>query len=161
MSKRKAKSKSSTAAASKNVLMLQELAGLEARLLPELPLPVTLWLDVPGAPVQVLLTTAPIAHDEPVLADHVVFDRDELCALIAGAQSDRLWRRDLLGFCFEKWRSPRLRISRQDALMDANPNPREDEAWTFAQVLSRLGATLTRVELSATPSEAPRLSVAA
>ncbi len=129
-----------------------ELEAFEAGLLPSLPLPVTLWLDVPGAPVPVVFTTKVNEPDPAVLADHVVFDGHELDALVAGTQADRLWRKDLLSFCFEKWRKPSVRISRQHALSGAVDRvapewSRESAGWSLGAVLARLGCTLERVEV--------------
>lgn len=126
---------------------LREIEQLPARLLPCLPLPLTLWLDVPGAPVPVCLTTA-VAEGaaEPVLGPRVVFDRDEVAALVIGAEADRVWRRELLGMCFDKWRRPALRIVAADALAGALPDA--SEVWSVERVLRRLGATVVRVELA-------------
>jgi hypothetical protein len=130
-----------------------DLEAFPAELLPGLPLAVTLWLEVPGAPVPVCFTTAEQAPgSEGVLADRIVFGRDELAALVVGVQSDRVWRKELLGMCFEKWRRPALRISEADALAGAQRDEHE-QGWSLARVLDRLGAELVRVELAGEPRE--------
>lgn len=126
---------------------LAELEEFPARLLLGLPCPVTFWLDVPGAPVPVCITTAATAHTEPVLASAIVFDRDELGALLDGVESERVWRRELLGLCFEKWRRPSLRIAPADTLAGAQPDAHA-RAWSVRQVIARLGASITRIELA-------------
>jgi len=139
------------------------LLDLPAELVPDLPLPVTLWLAIEGAPARVLLTTrscedAAIERPEHSLADVIVFDREEFRALISAAEADRIWRKDLLGMCFDKWRRPDHRLTAADALAGANPDPQH---WSLERVLERLGATLERLELGdeATPELA--LSAAA
>jgi hypothetical protein len=103
---------------------------------------------VPGAPVPVCFSTAVRDPQAPsgVLAPSIVFDRDEIAALVVAAQSDRVWRKELLGFCFEKWRRPALRIDLNDAMGGAVPVA-PMPAWSVGEVLARLGATLVRVEL--------------
>jgi hypothetical protein len=57
-----------------------------------------------------------------------------------------MWRRELLGLCFEKWRRPALRIIAADTLGGAMAEqPRE--AWSLRHVVERLGASIVRVEL--------------
>jgi hypothetical protein len=126
---------------------VREIEAFPARLLADLPLPVTLWLDIPGSPVPVCLTSAVSSTEglEP-LAPQVVFSRDEVAALVLGIEADRLWRKELLGFCFEKWRRPVWHVSADDALAGALPDL-EQPAWSVERVLKRLGATLLRVEL--------------
>lgn len=140
------------------------LLNLPACLVPDLPLPVTLWLELEGAPSRVQLTTRSRAEADRmcprgVLADVIVFDREELRALIVGVEADRLWRKDLLGLCFDKWRTPEHRLTAADALAGANPDPQH---WSLERVLARLGATVERVDFGDSSDEIePRLSVAA
>ncbi|HKP60140.1 MAG TPA: hypothetical protein VJV78_25620 [Polyangiales bacterium] len=127
------------------------LLNLPAELVPDLPLPVTLWLAIEGAPARVQLTTRS-SHDhgaealcpERSLADVIVFEREEFRALVTAAEADRMWRKDLLGLCFDKWRRPDHRLTVADALAGANPDPQH---WSLERVLIRLGATIERVEL--------------
>jgi hypothetical protein len=74
----------------------------------------------------------------------ITFDRDELRALVLGVEADRIWHREFLGFCFEKWRAPAFRVSSEAALGGANPDPQI--AWSSASFLRRLQARLTAVE---------------
>ena len=139
------------------------LLELPAELVPDLPLPVTLWLVIEGAPARVVLTTGAwehgvLAYPGRSLADVIVFGREELRALISAAEADRMWRKDLLGLCFDKWRRPDHRLSAADALAGANPDP---QRWTLARVLERLGATLERLELGDEAPEQHTLSAAA
>lgn len=139
----------------------QELNALPAVDLACLPVPVTLWLRVEGAPATVQITTAPspapagtaadagarMQTPQPAtsLSDLIVFDRDELRALAIAAEADRFWRKQLLAVCFDKWRRPDHRLTVDDALAGANPDPR---GWPLARVLARLGAVVERVELA-------------
>jgi hypothetical protein len=125
------------------------LLNLPAELVPDLPSPVTLWLAIEGAPARVQLTTrrcedAQAECPDRSLADVIVFDREEFRALIIAAEADRIWRKDLLGLCFDKWRRPDHRLTVEDALAGANPDPQH---WSLERVLARLGATLERLEL--------------
>lgn len=142
------------------VCLLEEVLALPARLVPDLPLPITLWLAIEGAPARVQLTTCERAGPErsgESLADVIAFDREELRALLVAVQADRIWRKDLLGLCFDKWRRPDHRLTLRDALAGANP---DESDWTLARVLARLGATVEAVELGE-ESRADRLSFAA
>ncbi|HKU39610.1 MAG TPA: hypothetical protein VJR89_15730 [Polyangiales bacterium] len=125
------------------------LLNLPAHLVPDLPLPVTLWLELEGAPSRVQLTTRSRAEADRAcprgsLADVIVFDREELRALIAGVEADRIWRKDLLGLCFDKWRKPEHRLTEADALAGANADPQQ---WSLERVLARLGAAVEHMEL--------------
>ena len=125
------------------------LLNLPAELVPDMPLPVTLWLAIEGSPARVQLTTrssedAAAACPERSLADVIVFDREEFRALVTAAEADRMWRKDLLGLCFDKWRRPDHRLTVADALAGANPDPQH---WSLERVLARLGAAVERVEL--------------
>jgi hypothetical protein len=141
--------------------IISEIMQFPAHLVPQLPLAVSLWLEVPGAPVPICFTTeARAGEPDTTLAPVIVFHRDELAALVVGAESERLWRKELLGFCFEKWHRPALQISAVDVLGGANASECA-EAWSLGQVLTQLGATLLRVELSDARTEQPLMSVAA
>jgi hypothetical protein len=139
------------------------LLNLPAELVPDLPLPVTLWLAIDGAPARVQLTTrscedTDVECPQRSLADVIVFDREEFRALISAAEADRFWRKDLLGLCFDKWRRPDHRLTAADALAGANPDPQH---WSLERVLARLGATLERLELGDESMEPRALSAAA
>ena len=126
--------------------LLAELLSLPASLVPDLPLAVTLSLTIEGAPAQVQFTTRSHSDTqarEP-LAEVVAFDREELRALFVGVQADRIWRKDLLGLCFDKWRRPEHRVSLREALAGANS---DDLDWTLGRVLARIGATVEAVEV--------------
>jgi hypothetical protein len=74
----------------------------------------------------------------------IAFDRDELRALVLGVEADRIWHREFLGFCFEKWRAPTFRLSVEQALGGANRDCQA--AWSSARFLRRLQAQLSAVE---------------
>ena len=140
--------------------LLTELLALPASLVPDLPLPVTLWLAIEGAPARVQLSTRERAGPSQIresLAEVIGFDREEVRALVIAVQADRIWRKDLLGLCFDKWRKPDHRLTLRDALAGANP---DEQDWSLARVLARLGATIESVELGEDSSALP-LSAAA
>jgi hypothetical protein len=124
-----------------------ELLELPALLVPDLPLAFTLSLEVEGAPARVQLSTELHLDAGDSLADVIVFDREEMRALFIGAQADRIWRKDLLGICFDKWRKPDHRLTLADALAGANPDEAEANA-SLGRVLARLGATVVSIELA-------------
>jgi hypothetical protein len=124
----------------------RELLALPARLVPELPLAFTLSLLIEGAPARVQFTTELHLDAGESLADVIVFDREELRALFIAVQADRVWRKDLLGVCFDKWRKPDHRLTLEHALAGANPDEQQD--WSLGRVLARLGATLESIELA-------------
>jgi hypothetical protein len=123
---------------------LSELLALPARLVPDLPLAVTLNLSIDGAPAHVRLTTQACASAGHSLADVIVFDREELRALFSAVEADRMWRKELLGVCFDKWRKPEHRLTLEHALAGANP---DEQDWPLSRVLARLGATVESIEL--------------
>jgi hypothetical protein len=120
-----------------------EIAAFPASLLPDLPEPLSIWLAIEGAPVPVQLTTSVLTSPQQSLAAAIVFDAEELRALVAGIEADRIWRKELLAICFDKWRRPEYRLTRDDALAGANPDPGH---WSLERVLARVGAVLARVE---------------
>jgi hypothetical protein len=140
---------------------LGELLALPARLIPDLPLAVTLSLAIEGAPARVQLTTltrragVDSGHS---LAEVIVFDREELRALFSAVQADRIWRKDLLGVCFDKWRKPEHRLTLDVALAGANP---DEQDWPLSRVLARLGASVESFELADDATRVRELSRAA
>ncbi len=137
----------------------RELLDLPARLVPDLPLAFTLTLEIEGAPARVQLSTELHLDAGDSLADVIVFDREEMRALIVGTEADRIWRKDLLGVCFDKWRKPEHRLTLEAALAGANPEVAE--AGTFGSVLARLGATVVSIELADDVAPLGQLSRAA
>jgi hypothetical protein len=153
---------------------VRAVLALPALALADLPEPITLHLHVPGAPGSVVFTTQRIPCSDPCNtaagtartaalnatssahshvrphADAVravlTFDRDELRALVLGVEADRIWHREFLGFCFEKWRAPAFRLTAELALGGAN---RDCQAsWSCERFLQRLQARLCSVEFA-------------
>jgi hypothetical protein len=124
--------------------VLEMPAGLVA----QLPCPVLLRISVPGSPAPVSIWTGQLPHQvlaaRRVLAETIVFDAQELAALVCATEADRLWHADLLGLCFEKWRLPSFSVQAAKALAGANPDP--GVAWTLQRVFQRLGIQLDAVE---------------
>jgi hypothetical protein len=139
------------------------LLDFPARWLSDLPEPIGIPLLVAGAPVPVVFMTTPHAEEASVLAATIRYDRDELRALVLGVEADRIWHREFLGFCFEKWRRPAYRLSLSEALGGANPD-HEQPAWSLERILHRLQARQVHIdgfELSAVSRPLRGLSVAA
>lgn len=138
------------------------ILDLPARWVAELPEPLVLRLRVPGSPVPVCVWTggwALTAPDAvPVLADTIIFDAQELAALVCAVEADRLWHADFLGLCFEKWRNPEVRVQTETLLAGANPD--DSQHWRLGRVFQRLGVQLDAVELETAPIARP-LHVAA
>jgi hypothetical protein len=125
----------------------RELLSLPARLVPDLPLAFTLSLAVEGAPARLQLTTELHLDAGDSLAEVIVFDREEMRSLFIAVEADRVWRKDLLGVCFDKWRKPEHRLTLERVLAGANPDEQERD-WTLGRVLARLGATVESIELA-------------
>jgi hypothetical protein len=153
------------------IVAARSLLDFPARWLPDLPEPISLSLLVAGAPVPVVfafatiatIATTPHSEDAAVLAATIRYDRDELRALVLGVEADRIWHREFLGFCFEKWRRPTFRLSLTEALAGANPD-HEQPAWSLERILYRLQARQARIdglELVAVSPPLRGLSVAA
>ena len=121
--------------------VLNPLLGFPGRLLPDLPAPFRLVLNVSGAPVPVAFENAVPHEAHTVLAANVTFEAEELRALIVGVEADRIWHGEFLGFCFEKWRNPEFRVDASIALAGANPDLAQPP-WSLRRVLRRLQATL-------------------
>jgi hypothetical protein len=139
------------------------LLDFPARWLPDLPEPISISLLVAGAPVPVVLATTPHSEEAAVLAATIRYERDELRALVLGVEADRIWHREFLGFCFEKWRRPTFRLSLTEALGGANPD-HEQPAWSLERILHRLQARQVHIdglELVAVSPPLRGLSVAA
>jgi hypothetical protein len=140
--------------------MQRELLSLPARLVPDLPMAFTLSLAVEGAPAQLQLSTELHLDAGDSLAEVIVFDREEMRALFLSVEADRVWRKDLLGVCFDKWRKPEHRLTLEHALAGANPDEQERD-WTLGRVLARLGARVESIELADDASGSLPLSRAA
>jgi hypothetical protein len=141
---------------------MRSLLEFPGRWLIDLPEPVVLHLRVAGAPVPVSFVTHATAScgEAPVLAASISYLPDELHALVLGVEADRIWHREFLGFCFEKWRRPTFRLSVAEALDGANPD-HEQPAWSCERILQRLQARVAGFEIVAQARPLPGLRVAA
>jgi len=168
---------------------VRSLMQFPARWLVDLPEPIRVRLEVAGAPVPIAFAAgaASAAIDDrpsssrasqtrsslsgsspagsfteeaPVLAASICYTADEVRALVLGIEADRIWHREFLGFCFEKWRKPSFRVSIVEALDGANPDY-EQPAWSFERILRRLQARITGVEVVATAQPLAGMLVAA
>lgn len=128
---------------------------MPARLVSGMPVPVSLQLRVPGAPVAVVLWSGAqqLREVTPVLADMIVFDGSELEAMVSAVEADRLWHSDFLGLCFEKWRRPDVPVRAAELLAGANAEA--DAGWTLGRVLARLGIEVETIELDSEPIARP------
>jgi hypothetical protein len=141
---------------------MRSLLEFPGRWLIDLPEPIVLHLRVAGAPVPVSFVTRASERwaEAPVLAASISYLPDELHALVLGVEADRIWHREFLGFCFEKWRRPAFRLSVAEALADANPD-HEQPAWSCERILQRLQARVAGFEIVAAASPLPGLRAAA
>ncbi len=118
---------------------------LPAGLLPDLPAPPSLGLHVPGVPGVVRVELDQERARAARAEGELVIDEGEWRALVLGAEADRAWSADLVGFCRRKQSEPSWRIEEETALAGAQPDP--SEVWSAARVLDRLGAEVLSIEL--------------
>jgi hypothetical protein len=135
--------------------MEAELLAFPAAFLPELPIPVRFSLEGAGITQEIVWATY---QPEALPAGTVWFDGEELRALAAAAQAERLWPADFKGFCLRKLHDPGFRVNELVALDGAQPVAGED-AWPLGRVLERLdlrlGALHVGQALSEPPADAP------
>lgn len=122
-----------------------EALALSARRIVEMPLPPSLGLHVPGVPGVVRVELDRAEAEAARREGELVLDRDEWCALVLGAEADRLWPSDLAALCRRKVSEPSFRIDAESALAGAQPDRRE--SWSVARVLSRVGADLLSIDV--------------
>ena len=130
---------------SMSLAAVRELLEFPCQWLADLPEPFSVRLIVAGAPVPIVFELAVRAAEVPVLATRIVFDREEVRALAIGVQADRIWHREFLGFCFEKWRKPAFRVGLSEALDGAMPDLAQPP-WALARILARLQASIEAPE---------------
>lgn len=111
----------------------------------DLPLPVTLGMHVPGVPGVVRASRSADALAAASEAGEVALDVEEWRALVAGTEADRVWPRDLVLICERKRAEPAWRLTGEEALDGAQPDP--DEQWSLERALARLGVELVSLEL--------------
>ena len=101
---------------------------------------IALVLQLPGVEGRVRVLTSREALEEARDGSSIVFDEGEWAALVTGAESDRVWPRDVAAFCARKVADPRWTLDLDTALGGARAEaPR---GWTVGRVLERLGAQL-------------------
>lgn len=117
---------------------LEPALGLPAHVLGSLPRPLALSGSVFGQRIR-------FAGERE--AGVACFDADEWAALVTAAEADRVWASDLAAFCRRKREEPAWRLTLEEALAGAQPDP--DERWSVRRVLERLGMELHEVQLAA------------
>src|SRR5687767_9582033 len=94
-----------------------EALALPAQHLPGLPVATRFVLQGLGFSTPIVWTT----EREPTCRDGIVFDAEELSALVSGVHAERLWPADLKGFCLRKLHDPSYRVTELLALGGAQP----------------------------------------
>lgn len=127
----------------------REVRELPAQLLPQLPVPATLFVHVPGHEGPVAIATSPERAASERAAGRTVFDPVEWSAIVTAAESDRLWPSDLRELCARKAGArrpggPGWALDLDTALAGARPDAPQE--WSVGRVLDRIGAALLTVE---------------
>lgn len=122
---------------------MRELQAFPARYLIELPSPLGFSVQAHGIPTDIDLMTARLAYgDEPLRG--IVFDADELAALVLGVENERVRPAEFKGFCLHKLQDPGFRLTPELALDGAFAQ--STVAGAAAPTLS-LGQVLRGLEL--------------
>lgn len=124
----------------------REVRELPAQLLAQLPLPATLFVQVPGHEGPVAITTSADRAESERAAGRTVFDAVEWSAIVTAAESDRLWPSDLRELCVRKQGARTTggwMLDLDTALAGARPDAPQE--WSVGRVLDRIGAALLAV----------------
>ncbi|MDH5675141.1 MAG: hypothetical protein OEZ06_23650 [Myxococcales bacterium] len=132
---------------------LEELRGFPARHLRDLPVPVRFTLEATGINRKIACMTARLASTEEPLQG-IFFDGEELAAISAGVEAERLSAAELRGFCLCKIQDPWFRVTRDLALDGAREIASRPRPLGF--ILDCLGLTLLQAELLGRPSAPPQ-----
>jgi hypothetical protein len=122
----------------------REVEALPADALADLPLPTTLYLQVPGRDGPIAVATSRERADAEREAHRTVLGPEEWSALVTAVESDRLWPADFRDFCARKAADPSWVLDLETALAGARRDP--PRHWTVGKVLSRIGARLVHVK---------------
>jgi hypothetical protein len=122
---------------------LGEALALPAQHLVGLPIATRFVLQGLGISAPIVWTS----EAKPDRRDGIVFDAEELSALVSGVQAERLWPADLKGFCLRKLHDPSFRVNELLALGGAQPL--RERAWSLGRVLRWFDLELERIELAA------------
>jgi hypothetical protein len=125
-----------------------EVRAFPAELLGSLPVPVSFVLQGLGMSAAIVWTTEPA----PSCRDGIVFDADELRALVVGVQGERLWPADLKGFCLRKLHDPSFRVNELLALGGAQPST--GAPWSLGRVLRWFDLELVSIGFATASREA-------
>jgi hypothetical protein len=124
-----------------------ELSAMPARMIGDLPVPVTLRLRSPDG----ALFSARPGWSSVEGGQGVILDRDEWAALVLATEADRLWPADLVHVLRARGAGGRLS---QEALLDGVGFEQaaadlSETGPTLGRVLQRMGARLERVSFVA------------
>jgi hypothetical protein len=132
-------------------LDFNEVRGLPARLLSELPLPPVLVIEVAGFDTSIILDFRPRPNTwrrqpEPRYAS---FELDEIIALVEACENGRCRPKDFVAWCQRKaksyWRLDRVTaLNGADGLIARPPKPK---GWTVGEFLKALGCQLRLIKL--------------
>ncbi|MBN1654810.1 MAG: hypothetical protein JXA30_13645 [Deltaproteobacteria bacterium] len=123
----------------------REVLDFPARLLIDLPLETTLVLRVPAVAEDVVWTTRTLEEPRKI-SKSIVFDREEVLALIVASEAERTWPRDLVDWCWMKRECPDFFIDMATALCGAKPS--DDRCWKVERILEWLDVDLVSITVS-------------
>jgi hypothetical protein len=97
---------------------------------------------------------------KPDCRDGIVFDAEELRALVSGVQAERLWPADLKGFCLRKLHDSSFRVN--EPLVLGGAQPVRERPWSLGRVLRWFDLELERIDLAGDhgPSTGSRVAAA-
>jgi len=123
---------------------LKELLDFPANFLIKLPIYTNITIMARGDDREVIWSTAP--RDELAAPESdAVFDRSELAALIAAAESERSRQSDLIEWIAAKREDPGVRIDLETAMAGAARVA--EQGWSLERLLRWYGFELVAVEL--------------
>lgn len=132
----------SAACAALSDTAVREVLAFPAAHLASLPVPARFVLQGLGISVPIVWTSEPA----PGCREGVVFDAEELRALVSGVQAERLWPADLKGYCLRKLHDSSFRVNEAVALGGAQPV--DEKPWTLGRVLRWFDLELECIELA-------------
>jgi hypothetical protein len=124
---------------------VEEVLQFPARFLLDLPLKTILTLRHQNVEDMVLWTNFSVK--KPRLTDPpIVFDKEELLALISASEADRMRPEDLTTWCWMKQETPEFVLDEDIALGGTRLDRKQ--YWKLKQLLKWLNLSLTSVEIA-------------
>jgi hypothetical protein len=123
---------------------LEEVLQFPARFLLDLPLKTVLTLRHQSVEAMVFWTTFSV--EKPRSADPpIIFDKDELLALISASEAEKTWPKDLTIWCWLKQENPDFKLDQEIALCRARPDKRQH--WDLRRLLNWFNLDLVSIEI--------------